>query len=43
MKDFWDKRNKVMAENIIEYTKEFEGKKIVVFMGFEHNIIYTIC
>ncbi|GHT58519.1 hypothetical protein AGMMS50239_03230 [Bacteroidia bacterium] len=36
-KDFWVKRNEVMAENIVKYSKEFENKTIVVFMGFEHK------
>jgi hypothetical protein len=36
-KDFWVKRNEVMAENIVRYSKEFEDKTIVVFMGFEHK------
>jgi hypothetical protein len=36
-KDFWVKRNEVMAENIVKYAKEFENKTIVVFMGFEHK------
>lgn len=36
-KAFWDERNKVMAENIIKYAKEFEGKKIVVLVGNDHK------
>jgi hypothetical protein len=36
-KDYWDKRNLAMAENIIKYANEFKGKKIVVMVGNDHK------
>jgi pheromone shutdown protein TraB len=36
-KNFWEKRNRKMAEHIIEYSKEFQGKRMVVITGFEHR------
>lgn len=36
-KNFWEKRNRKMAEHIIEYSKDFQGKRIVVIAGFEHR------
>lgn len=36
-KEFWENRNKRMAENIIKYTKEFTGKRIVVLVGNDHK------
>ncbi len=36
---FWEKRNKVMTENILKYLKYFKGKRIVVLCGFAHKNI----
>ncbi|HMS32839.1 MAG TPA: hypothetical protein PKC91_02025 [Ignavibacteria bacterium] len=36
---FWEKRNKVMTENIFKYLKQFTGKRIVVLCGFAHKNI----
>lgn len=36
-KEFWDRRNKVMTENIVKYTNEFLGKKIIVIVGNDHK------
>lgn len=36
-KDYWDKRNNTMAENIIKYTDEFKGKRVVVLVGNDHK------
>ena len=36
-KDFWNKRNKKMAENIAKYAAEFKDKKIVVLVGNDHK------
>jgi len=36
---FWEKRNKVMTENILKYLKQFKGKRIVVLCGFAHKNI----
>lgn len=36
-KSFWDRRNKEMAENIIKYATVFEGRKIVVLVGYDHK------
>ncbi|RIV19886.1 hypothetical protein DYU11_23485 [Fibrisoma montanum] len=36
-KNYWNKRNKIMTENIIKYAKEFKGKRIVVFVGNDHK------
>lgn len=35
--DFWIKRNDAMVSNIIHFSKEFAGKKIVVICGCEHR------
>lgn len=35
-KNFWFDRNEAMVKNILKYTKEFEGKTIVVLTGSEH-------
>ncbi len=36
-KNYWNRRNQVMAENIIKYANEFKGKKIVVLIGNDHK------
>ncbi len=36
-KDYWDKRNNTMAENIIKYTDEFKGERVVVLVGNDHK------
>ena len=36
-RDYWDKRNSIMAENIVKYSNEFKGKKIVVLVGNDHK------
>jgi hypothetical protein len=38
-KNFWNRRNRKMAEHIIEYSKDFQGKRLVVLTGFEHRYI----
>jgi hypothetical protein len=35
--NFWDKRNHMMVKNILNYAKEYKGKRIVVLCGFEHR------
>ncbi|MFA5032405.1 MAG: hypothetical protein WC614_05235 [bacterium] len=35
--DFWIKRNDTMVNNIIHFSKEFSGKRIVVMCGCEHR------
>jgi hypothetical protein len=35
--DFWVRRNEEMIKNIIRYSKEFQGKRIVVLCGYEHH------
>ena len=35
--DFWVRRNEEMIKNIVRYSKEFQGKRIVVLCGFEHR------
>jgi hypothetical protein len=37
--DYWLERNDVMLENILEHTKQFKGKRIVVLCGFSHKNI----
>ncbi|MBC3539335.1 hypothetical protein ACFSC6_17495 [Rufibacter sediminis] len=36
-KDYWDVRNKAMAENILRYVNEFKGKEIIVLVGNDHK------
>lgn len=36
-KDYWNKRNKIMAENIIKYANEFKKKRVVVLVGNDHK------
>jgi len=36
-KEYWDKRNFVMVENIIKYVSEFPDKKIIVLVGNDHK------
>ena len=36
-KTYWDKRNMAMAENILRYTTEFNGKRVVVLVGNDHK------
>ncbi len=36
-KNYWDKRNNGMVENIIKYANEFKGKKVVVLVGNDHK------
>ncbi|MDK7674937.1 hypothetical protein QP547_03825 [Weeksella virosa] len=36
-KEFWDRRNKIMAENIAKYSNEFKGKQIIVLVGNDHK------
>lgn len=38
-KTYWQKRNTVMCENIVRYSKEFAGKRIVVLVGNDHRYI----
>jgi len=35
--DFWDKRNRVMTEKILNNCKNYPGKKILVLTGQEHK------
>lgn len=35
----WQKRNKIIAENIIEATKKYPGKKLVAVVGATHRYI----
>lgn len=35
--DYWDIRNKAMAENIIKYVNEFKGRKVIVMVGNDHR------
>jgi hypothetical protein len=35
--DFWTRRNEEMVKNIIRYSKEFQGRRIVVLCGYEHR------
>jgi len=35
--NYWVKRNNKMVENIINFARYFEGKRIVVFCGFAHK------
>ncbi len=34
---FWHERNKVMAENILDFSSKYSGKKIVVLTGLLHK------
>ena len=34
---FWNQRNDHMVKKILYYTKQFEGKKIVVLTGLNHK------
>lgn len=36
---YWDKRNKIMLENILSIKKSYEGKRIIVLCGFSHKNI----
>jgi hypothetical protein len=36
-KSYWDKRNQAMADNIIRYSNEFKGKRMVVLVGNDHK------
>ena len=36
-KSYWDQRNMAMAENILRYSTEFKGKKMVVLVGNDHK------
>jgi hypothetical protein len=38
-KAYWQKRNAVMCENIMRYSKGFAGKRIVVLVGNDHKYI----
>lgn len=38
-KAYWQKRNTVMCENIVRYSREFAGKRIVVLVGNDHKYI----
>ena len=38
-KAYWQKRNTVMCENIMRYSKEFAGKRIVVLVGNDHKYV----
>jgi hypothetical protein len=38
-KSYWQKRNTVMCENIVRYSSEFDGKRIVVLVGNDHKYI----
>ncbi len=35
--EFWHLRNKTMAKNILHFTKEYKGKRIVVLNGYFHR------
>jgi hypothetical protein len=35
--DFWMRRNEEMIKNIIRYSNDFQGKRIVVLCGYEHR------
>jgi len=36
-KHFWDKRSRKMVENITKYSRDFQGKRLIVLTGFEHR------
>jgi len=36
---YWNRRNETMVQNILDYKKQFPGKKIVVLCGFAHKNI----
>lgn len=36
-KEYWNKRNKAMADNIIKYYNEFKDKKIIILVGNDHK------
>ncbi len=36
-KEYWDIRNKAMAENILQHAESHQGKRIVVLNGFYHR------
>jgi hypothetical protein len=38
-KAYWQKRNTVMCENIVRYSREFAGKRIVVLVGNDHKYV----
>lgn len=38
-KAYWTKRNAAMSANIVRYTQEFAGKRIVVLVGNEHKYL----
>lgn len=35
--EFWDLRNRTMAKNILHFTNEYKGKRIVVLNGYFHR------
>lgn len=35
--EFWDLRNRTMAKNILHFTDEFKGKRIIVLNGYFHR------
>ncbi|RNI27427.1 hypothetical protein EFA69_14935 [Rufibacter immobilis] len=35
--EYWNRRNRAMANNIIKYANEFKGKSIVVLVGNDHK------
>lgn len=37
LKNFWDKRNRIMCENILKWCKVYKGKRIVVLTGQQHK------
>lgn len=38
-KTYWQQRNTVMCENIVRYSREFAGKRMVVLVGNDHRYI----
>lgn len=40
-KEYWNKRNKTMVDNIIKYATEFKEKHIVIFVGNDHKYALT--
>jgi hypothetical protein len=38
-KAYWTKRNAAMSANIVRYTRQFAGRRIVVLVGNEHRYI----
>ena len=37
LRDQWDERNRIMADNIIAQARKFQGKRLVVICGVDHK------